>query len=404
MLDFELRHTDQSLLEEFRHFALTVLRPYAGRADEIGDIPPELVDAPEVLNFMNAYIPLSMGGGWRSAGNPSQVHDVAASMKHRVMLNEEGGYGDASLFLAMPGPALTEPLLKAYGTPDQQSRYFKIFLSKKPKWSAFAMSEPDAGSDVAAIRTTATKKGSSYVLNGRKWFIGNAARADWVIVFATIDQTRGQFGLRTFLVDRGTPGFSVTRILPTMGLKALQVSELTFQDCEVPAENLLKSRHGRKFGGGIQDGLKTFSVFRPSVAATAMGIARAAIECLEDYIAQNGATHIFAHKWKAANERINELKCEINSVRLLYRKAAWLYDHGKDNNLEASMAKALGANVGIKVCIETMELAGKDGVNDELPLERLFRDIVAFDVLEGMGDIHRIMVASSLVRSLNNSN
>jgi acyl-CoA dehydrogenase len=401
MLDFELSCTDQSLLEEFRHFALTVLRPYANQADKIGDIPHELVNTPEVLNFMNAYIPISMGGGWRSLCNGSQIHDVAASLKHRVMLNEEGGYGDASLFLAMPGPALTEPILKAYGTPDQQSRYFKIFLSKESKWSAFAMSEPDAGSDVAAIRTTATRKGSAYVINGRKWFIGNAARSDWVIVFATTDRKRGQFGLRTFLVDRGTPGFSVTRILPTMGLKALQVAELTFEDCEVPAENLLKSRESGKGGGGIQGGLKTFSVFRPSVAATAIGVARAAVECLEDYMRQNGATHVFALRWKAAAERINQLKCEMQAVRLLCRKAAWLYDHGRDNNLQASMAKALGAKVALKVCIETMELVGKDGATDELPLERLFRDIVAFDVLEGMGDIHRIMVASSLVRSLN---
>ena len=404
MLDLELSRADESLLEEFRHFAVTVLRPHANQADKIGDIPPELVNTPEVLNFMNAYIPLSMGGGWHSLWNRSRIYDVAGSMKHRVMLNEEGGYGDASLFLAMPGPALTEPLLKSYGTTDQQNRYFKIFLSKEAKWSAFAMSEPDAGSDVAAIRTTATKKGSSYVIKGRKWFIGNAARSDWVIVFATTDPSRGQFGIRTFLVDRGTPGFSVTRILPTMGLKALQVAELTFEDCEVSAENLLKSRESGKTGGGIQGGLKTFSVFRPSVAATGLGVARAAIECLEDYMHQNGATHVFANKWKAAGERINQLKCEMQAVRLLCWKAAWLYDHKKDNNLEASMAKALGAKVSLKVCIETMELVGKDGATDELPLERLFRDVVAFDVLEGMGDIHRIMVASSLVRSLNSFN
>jgi acyl-CoA dehydrogenase len=402
MLDFELSRTDQSLLEEFRHFAVTVLRPYGNQADKIGDIPQELLNTPEVLNFMGAYIPMSMGGGWRSAWNPSQIYDVAGSMKHRIMLNEEGGYGDASLFLAMPGPALTEPLLKAYGTPAQQSRYFNTFHSKESKWSAFAMTEPDAGSDVAAIRTTATKKGSAYVINGKKWFIGNAARSDWVIVFASIDRNRGQFGLRTFLVDRGTPGFSVTRILPTMGLKALQVAELTFEDCEVPAENLLKQ--SGKVGGGIQGGLKTFSVFRPSVAATAIGVARAAVECLEDYMKQNGATHVFASRWKAAGERINELKYEMQAVRLLCRKAAWLYDHGKDNNLEASMAKALGAKVALQVCIETMELVGKDGATDELPLERMFRDIVAFDVLEGMGDIHRIMVASSLVRSSNSLN
>jgi alkylation response protein AidB-like acyl-CoA dehydrogenase len=119
---------------------------------------------------------------------------------------------------------------------------------------------------------------------------------------------------------------------------------------------------------------------------------------------QNGATHVFAGRWKAARERINQLKCELQAVRLLCRKAAWLYDHGKNNNLEASMAKALGAKVGLKVCIETMEMVGKDGATDELPLDRLFRDMVAFDVLEGMGDIHRIMVASSLVRSLNSLN
>jgi acyl-CoA dehydrogenase len=260
------------------------------------------------------------------------------------------------------------------------------------------MSEPDAGSDVGAIRTTARKRpDGGYVIDGRKWFIGNGARAEWVTVFANVAPDRGQFGLRIFVVHRGTPGFRVGRVLPTMGLKALQVSELVFEECGVPEDAVLEIA-GRKGEAGIQAALKTFSCFRPAVAATAMGVARAAIDMLEQLVRQNGARHAQARQWRAVAQRIDEMRAEVEAVRSLVWRAAARHDEGKGNEREASMAKVMGADVVLRICAEIMELAGAAGATDELPFERLFRDAVAFDMLEGTGDIHRLMVARALTR------
>lgn len=398
MLEFQLSGTAQKVFEESRCFAREVLRPFAAEADRVGDIPPALLKKPEVLNFMRAYIPRELGGGWRSPFDGSDVYDLANSAKLRLILNEAGGYGDASLFIALPGPALAEPILRAYGSPEQQKRYFDTFLHDTPKWAAFAMSEPKAGSDVAAISTTARKEGDAYVLNGKKWFVGNGSRADWLVVFATINSDQGQFGLRTFIVERGTPGFRVNRILPTMGLRAVRISELVFEDCRIPRENLLGPEKISLRRGGLQGGLKTFSIFRPAVAATGIGVAHAALDCLEEMARQDGARHFLARRWREAQTRIESLKRKLHAARLLCWKAAWLYDEGRDNAREASMAKALSAQVGMKVCTEVMEIAGRACLSAQSPLERLFRDIKAFDVLEGTGDIQRLMVAKSLLR------
>ena len=397
MLEFHLNELERKVFEESRHFAREVLRPFAAEADRTCDIPVALLAKPEVVNFMKVYIPLELGGGWRPSDG-GDVYDLANSARLRLILNEAGGYGDASLFIAMPGPALAEPILRAYGSLEQQRHYFDLFLHGVPKWAAFAMSEPNAGSDVAAIATTARKEANSYVLNGRKWFIGNGSRADWLVVFATINSDQGQFGLRSFIVERGTPGFRVNRMLPTMGLKAVRVSELVFEECRIPRENLLGPEKISLRKGGLQGGLKTFHVFRPAIAATGLGVAQAALEWLEEAATQDGARHSLARRWREATDRIENLKRRVHAARLLCWKAAWVYDEGHDNSMEASMAKALAAQVVMRVCTEAMEIAGRAGLSAESPLERLFRDAKAFDLLEGTGDIQRLTVSKSLLR------
>jgi acyl-CoA dehydrogenase len=398
MLEFHYHELERKVFEESRRFAREVLRPYAAEADRTSDIPAALLEKPEVINFMKAYIPLELGGGWSPNGDGGEVYDLADSARLRLILNEAGGYGDASLFIAMPGPALAEPILRAYGSPAQQRHYFDPFLQGVPKWAAFAMSEPNAGSDVAAITTTARREANSYVLNGTKWFIGNGSRADWLVVFATINSDQGQFGLRSFIVERGTPGFRVNRILPTMGLKAVRVSELVFEECRIPRENLLHPEKTSLRKGGLQGGLKTFHVFRPAVAATGLGVAQAALEWLEETAAQDGARHSLARRWREAAERVEGLKRRLHAARLLCWKAAWVYDEGRDNSMEASMAKALAAHVAMRVCTEAMDIAGLAGLDAESPLERLFRDAKAFDLLEGTGDIQRLTVSKALLR------
>jgi acyl-CoA dehydrogenase len=319
----------------------------------------------------------------------------------RVMACEEGGYGDPALFISLPGPGLGYPSLRAQGSLSQQKRFFEPFVGDALKWAAFAVTEPGTGSDVAALTTTAIKRGDRYVINGKKWFIGNGARADWVVVFATVNAKQGQFGVRAFVVERGTPGFRVARVLPTMGMKPVQLTELVFEDCEISEENLLGGQKQDRRGGGFQASVHTFNLVRPGIAAVAVGIGRAAVEQVSDLVKQDGARHSSAHRWREIEERIKAMNRKLEAARLLCWNAASIADQGADNTREASMAKAYGAKVGMEVCVESMELAARAGIQDMSMLERLFRNIKVFNILEGTGEIQRLTITKSLLRRQN---
>jgi acyl-CoA dehydrogenase len=404
MISFEFNELQQAVKEEFSFFASHYLRPYAAEADLIGDVPQGLLQKPEALSYMRACIPREFGGGYRSLIKDAE-YNLASEAMLRVIMSEEIAYGDTSLYVALPGPSLAEPVLRAFGSPEQQKRLFGIFLGDTPRWAAFAMSEPGTGSDVAAITTTAVKSNGRYVINGRKWFIGNGARADWVVVFATLNPKQGQFGLRAFIVERGSPGFRVGRILPSMGMRAVQLSELIFEGCEVGEENLLAGQKQGRGGGGFQAGMRTFHLMRPGVAAMAVGAARSALEKVEEEVTQVGARHCSARRWRDVGSRIKTMKRKVDAARLLCWQAAWLYDQGRDNSREASMAKALGAKVAMEVCAESLEIGASVGISDggRSLLDRAFRNVKVFNVAEGTGDIQRLTVLSSLLRNARSS-
>jgi acyl-CoA dehydrogenase len=319
----------------------------------------------------------------------------------RVLMCEEIGYGDAALFVALPGPGLAEPVLRAFGSPEQQKRFFGVFQEATPKWGAFAMTEPQAGSDVAALSTTAIKRGDRYIINGRKWFIGNGGRADWVVVFATVDPKMGQFGIRAFVVERGAPGFRVGQVLPTMGMKALQPAELIFEDCEVSEENLLGGAVRSRLVSGFQAGMRTFHLMRPGVAAMAVGAGRSAIELLEEELRSDDAPRASAQRRAELGRRIEAMRRKLDAARLLCWNAACIYDAGRDNSREASMAKALCATVAMQVCGESLELVAAAGVSDEKrlsELDRIVRNTKVFAIVEGTTDIQRLTVLNGLLR------
>jgi acyl-CoA dehydrogenase len=399
MPEIRLSHSEVEVRQEMRTFALNILRPAARLADETGEVPEEILVNEETLALMRAFVPRQMGGGWRSRSRPGVEYDIAGSAMLRTLCAEELGYGDAALAVALPGPGLAEPPLRSLGSTEQQARYFNGFLGRTPQWASFALSEPKVGSDAAAIMTTARKEQGHYILNGAKWFIGNAQRAEWAVVFATVNPNAGRFGIRAFLVDRGAPGFTVGRILPTIGMKAAQVSELLFDECRVPRENLLGTEKTGWRDRGFDAAIRTFNLVRPGVAAMAVGLGRAIIEVLRELANQNGAHFPLAHRWRDLTARIERMEVRLHAVRLLCWKAAWLYDQGIENAQESSMAKALGAKVVMEVCAEAMGMAGKAGLRDVPLLEKWFRDIKAFDFMEGTGEIQRLMIARAALHS-----
>jgi acyl-CoA dehydrogenase len=353
-----------------------------------------LLQIPAVLELMRGWVPLEFGGGWRAMTDKSEHYDLAGSVLLRTVISEEAAAAAPGLYLALPGPSLTEPIVTGYGTAAQKAIFFSSFTGQAPCWGAFAMSEPGAGSDVAAIRTSARFEDGVFKLNGCKWFIGNAARAEWFVVFATSNSKAGMFALRAFLIRRGTPGLVVDKLLPTMGLRALQVAQISLKDCCVPPECELRLQNGQSDKAGIfRGGMRTFQAFRPLVAALAIGTARAAVDYTREFVQQDGASHAGARSWERNRVVLQDLSSRIRAGRLLYRHAAELYDGKVDNTKEAALAKAFAARLAVDAVSECMRITGPTALIAGSPLGMFFRDAVAFDILEGTGDMMRLAVA-----------
>jgi len=379
-----------SLREQIRQIAIDELRPYAARADQTGAVPAECLEHGDVRALSRLLVPVEYGGGWRS---PKGIClDVYRRPDLRVVAMEEAAYGDAALVLALPGPALAAPIL-AGGDP-LCARVFDSFVTDAPTWAAFALSEPGAGSDATRIMATATRSGDEYVLEGTKWFVGNGARARWTVVFARVTGTAGPFAIRPFLVERGTPGFSVGGMLPSLGLRALGLASLELRSCRVPAEHALLADCVRSHGDYPWN--LTFRYFRPVVAALAVGLARAALEQAATRIRQNGAVHASARCWSVVRARFGAIATRVHAARLMTRRAASEAEANRAGMASASMAKNLAAAAALEAASFAAEIAGVAGACRDHPEDRLFRDAKAFDLLEGSGDIHRLLIARSL--------
>ncbi len=394
----ELTPEQQSVRDEFNWFARSVLRSYSSQADRLGGVPQELLGLPVIANSMRIHVPIRFGGGWQSIKTSGRTYDLVANSVLRVVAMEEIGYGDTSLFIALPWPTMAAPVVEAFASPELQRRFFASFVDGSgPRWASFAMTEPKVGSDATAISTTATRDGDAWILNGTKWFIGSGALASWVVVFATSNVRLRRYGIHAFMVERGTPGFIVGRRLPTSGFRALTLSELKFENCRVPAEHQLTA--GRPGAGGFDASMRTFDQFRPSVGAWAVGASRAAIEYAREILLQNGARHAYARSWNRVQARLDDLAQSVHAARLLNWKAAWLLDQGIGATEEISVAKAFCAEVATEVCSACLDLAGRAAMAGAAPLEKLVRDMKAFDHLEGTGDIHRLMITRSMLRN-----
>jgi acyl-CoA dehydrogenase len=239
------------------------------------------------------------------------------------------------------------------------------------------------------------KDGDSYLLNGTKCFITNGARATWVVVFATIDKTLGRAGHRTFVVEKGTPGFRVGRIEKKMGLHAQETAELVFEDCRIPRDNLLggEAYYEQKGASGFKIAMAFFDTTRPLVAILAVGIARAAFEIAGKWVDDIYGAASQVPACVLAKDRLFHMERQIAAARLLVWKAAWLADMGRPNSKEASMAKAYAGTIATRVCADAVGLLGPEGLLHQNHVEKLFRDVKVFDIFEGTGQIQRVVVS-----------
>lgn len=391
-MDFSICAEDQQRLQRLAQIGRDEFRPAGLRADRAG--APLPADDP----FFQRMLALGFGRtSWQPPGAAAaapRAPNKAGSAVAAVLLAEESAYWDRGVGVAMCGPGLGESPLLSMGTPEQQARFLTPFVQPaEPVWAAFAMSEPGAGSDVAGIRTRAVKDGNHWVLNGAKAWSGNARRALWTVVWATVDPTLGRAGHRAFVVERGTPGCHGHRIEKKMGLRAYESVSFFLDDCRVPADNLLGGEGYYAARAGFKGAMATFNAGRPAIGAMAVGIGRAA---LDETVRFARASGLWRHQ--RVRDRIEASRRRLKAALLLALRAAWLADQRRPNMTEASMAKASAPAAALDACQIGVDLLGEVAASGEPLLDKLHRDIKALDIVEGTGQIQRLVMARDLVK------
>ncbi|MGH2537820.1 MAG: acyl-CoA dehydrogenase family protein [Candidatus Promineifilaceae bacterium] len=348
----------------------------------------------------------------QAAGTPRPDGASGTAMLRLVLLVEAMSWGDAGIYLCTPGPALGGAAIQAVGTAEQQARFLRRFTEGDPKWGAMAMTEPGAGSDTSAIRTTAVldTETNEWVLNGEKIFCTNGSLAveesdGLLVVWATLDRTAGRAGMKPFVVEAGTPGVSIARKEDKLGIRASDTAAIVLNNARIPYENLLGSPetvsgHSGDTGKGFQGAMRTFDATRPVVAASAVGVARAALEFVRERLAEEGVEADYRksrHAQTAVERDLMEMEARHKAAWLLTLRATAQMDHGRANRLEASMCKAYAGEAVTWITQKAVELLGPLGYSQEYLVEKWMRDAKINDIYEGTRQINLLIVARSIL-------
>jgi acyl-CoA dehydrogenase len=297
-------------------------------------------------------------------------------------------WGDVGLALTIPRQGLGNAAIAAVANDEQSARF-------KGKWAAMAITEPNAGSDSASIRATAIKDGDHYVLNGEKIFVTAGDRADCVVVWASVDPSAGRAAIKSFVVEKGTPGMEVARLEHKLGIKASDTATILFTDCRVHKSNLLGSEEvdtGKGFGGVMQ----TFDNTRPVVAAMALGVARASLERARELLKGEGYPANYQRALfssSAIEAELYRMEAYLESARLLTLRAAWMADNGQPNSKEASMSKAKAGRTANAITLRCAEICSTLGYSESELLEKWARDSKILDIFEGTQQIQQLIIA-----------
>jgi acyl-CoA dehydrogenase len=318
---------------------------------------------------------------------------------------EELCWGDVGLYLSIPNSGLGGAAVAAAGTPEQKERFLARFSGGKPKWGAMAITEPSCGSDSSAIQATAVRDGDHWVLNGTKIFCTSGLMAaekseGFVVVWATLDRSAGRAGIRAFVVDAGTPGMYVTKVENKLGIRASDTATIVLEDCRIPLDNILGSPEIPKTSQGFKGVMATFDATRPIVAASAIGVARAALDFVRDTLKEHGIEVRYGlapHKLTALERDVMDMEAQVQAARLLVWRAAWMIDNGMRNNLEASMSKAKAGLVVTQVTQKAVELLGPLGYSRQYLLEKWMRDAKISDIYEGTQQINQLIIARRIL-------
>ena len=395
MINLEIPKKFKPLASQANQVATEVFRPISRKYDVAEhSYPKELDMLASLIDGMNEGSDLGGAGaaGVRRETNGADPNENRNGSNLSTVLGIiELCWGDVGLLLSMPRQGLGNSAIASVATDEQLKHY-------GGKWAAMAITEPEAGSDSAAIRTTAELDGDEYVLNGEKIFVTSGDRADLIVVWATLDRSKGRAAIKSFIVERDNPGLKLDRLEHKLGIRASDTANFTLQDCRVPKEALLGDPEVKEKGfAGV---METFDNTRPLVAAMAVGVTRAALEETRRRLAEAGVEVDYgapALSQHAAAARFLEMEADYEAAWLLTLQAAWMADNGKPNSLQASMAKAKAGRTCVEVTLGCVELCGSVGYGENELLEKWARDSKILDIFEGTQQIQLLIVARQLL-------
>ncbi len=392
MINLEIPKRLQAVATMAREIGTSLFRPISRKYDREEHAYPKELDAlrPILAGMDDGGAGVGVAKGTaRDTSDKGSRNGRNLAMVLNVM---ELCWGDLGLMLTIPGQGLGNAAIAAVATPEQKRRF-------KGKWAAMAITEPGAGSDSAAIKTTAVLDGDHWVLNGEKIFVTCGERADVVVVWATIDPSAGRAAIKSFVVERGTPGLEVARLEHKLGIRASDTATLVLSDCRVPCDNLLGSAEIKR-RGGFAGVMQTFDNTRPVVAAMACGVARAALERTRELLQAEGVTADYRRMPRlctAAQAELVRLEADLEAARLLTLQAAWMADNNKPNSRHASIAKAKAGRMATELTLKCVELCGPVGYGEDELLEKWARDAKICDIFEGTQQIQLLIIARSLL-------
>ena len=384
-MDFNLSEEHIAIRKTIREFAETEIAPGARERDENSEFPVEIVKELAKLGMTGVCSPIEYGGS-------------GLDYLSFAIIIEELARVDASVSVII---SVTNTLagfpLKRFGSDEQKKKYLTP-LSTGEKLGAYSLSEPQAGSDASNLACMAVRDGDDYVLNGVKNFVTNGGNADIIIVFAMTDKEKGKKGISTFIIEKEMPGFSVGKIEKKLGIRSSDTTELVFEECRVPAANLLGEE-----GEGFKIAMATLDYGRVGIGAQALGISQGAMERAIAYSLEREQFGKKISEFQAIQFKISDMAVEIDATRLLLYRVAWMQDNGKKFTAESAMAKLFASQTAMKTANQAVQIFGGYGYMREFEIERFMRDAKITEIYEGTSEIQKIVIARETFKKYGNS-
>ncbi len=380
MLDLDLTEEQRLLQQTVRRFAEAEVRPLAREIDETGAFPRETFRKAAALGLTGVAIPEALGGsGFDHVSYAIVIEEISRAC------------ASTGVILSVQNSLYCETLDR-FGSDEQKARWLVPF-ARGERIGCYALTEPQAGSNAAALRTVAVRRGDRYIVNGAKSWITNGGVADAAVVFVNTDPAQGEKGITALVIERGTPGFRVGKEEKKLGIHATACTELAFTDCAVPVENRIGTE-----GQGYRYALSALDGGRIGIAAQATGIAQGAFDQALAYAKEREA---FGHpiaEFQAIQFMLADMATEIDAARLLVRHAAWKEDAGERFSSDASIAKLFASEMATRVTHKAIQIHGANGYSREYPVERMYRDARVTEIYEGTSEIQRLIIAGSMLR------